>query len=761
MSSTTADLAALLSTVNRPGDFFASGKIEVFAPRLEVEGVGPIALPLLSVQAGQLVATAQAAPYGRADETVLDTNVRRTWQIGAERVRIGGKHWPQTLEKILARVGEGLGVAEPIAAELYKLLIYDQGSFFVSHRDTEKSPGMFATLVIVLPSISAGGELIIRHKGREVRLDLRCEEPSELAYAAFYADCVHEVLPITAGFRLTLVYNLVRRGKGPAPQPPSYDREHAKAAALLKAWVAGKRSPDDEAPEKIVYPLEHAYTPAELGFAALKGGDAAVAGVLAAAAPQADCDLHLALASIEESGAAEYTAYYGSRPGRWSEPEDEFEAGEVFDRHESLSEWRRRDGTSLSLGALPIEDGELSPPDAFDNIEPDEQHFHEATGNEGASFDRTYRRAALVLWPREQFSAVLNQAGLPVTLAVLEDMAERWAASGEEPASPLWSQAHELSACMLATWPMDEWRSRDGAEPSEAGRMLAALTRLEDTERIEAFLSDIVAPGLFDLSDNAAILGALDLLQPNRAADLLERIVKGTAAASFGSCANLLARAVAAATQDSRTRLAGALVALVAALPGDPGRDKPLDPWVRGPRMQARFVVDLFNAAAPIDAALARRAADHMLAWPKTYHLDRALVPAVRDLLGSAAAKDSAAVQQLRAACLDHLRKRIAGPLTPPADWRRPSKLACTCAHCKELGGFLADPERKTWTLKAAEHARAHVADTIRNADCDLDMTTDRRGRPYSLVCTKNQASYDRRLKQRTDDLANLKRLGG
>jgi hypothetical protein len=26
---------------------------------------------------------------------VLDTNVRRTWQIDAERVRIDGKHWPQ------------------------------------------------------------------------------------------------------------------------------------------------------------------------------------------------------------------------------------------------------------------------------------------------------------------------------------------------------------------------------------------------------------------------------------------------------------------------------------------------------------------------------------------------------------------------------------------------------------------------------------------------------------------------------------------
>jgi hypothetical protein len=32
-----------------------------------------------------------------------------------------------------------------------------------------------------------------------------------------------------------------------------------------------------------------------------------------AAAPQADCELHLTLLSIEESGAAEYSDDYGSR----------------------------------------------------------------------------------------------------------------------------------------------------------------------------------------------------------------------------------------------------------------------------------------------------------------------------------------------------------------------------------------------------------------------------------------------------------------
>ena len=88
MPSIANDLAEALSTVRRPGDFFASGTIELMAPLLEVDGVGPVALPLLPVQAEQFVAVAERAPYGRGEETLVDTAVRRTWQIGADRVRI-------------------------------------------------------------------------------------------------------------------------------------------------------------------------------------------------------------------------------------------------------------------------------------------------------------------------------------------------------------------------------------------------------------------------------------------------------------------------------------------------------------------------------------------------------------------------------------------------------------------------------------------------------------------------------------------------
>ncbi len=757
MSTIATELAALLGTVRRPGDFFVSGTAEILAPRLEVDGVGAVALPLLPMQAEQLVAVAERAPYGRGGDTLVDTEVRRTWQIGADRVRIGGKHWAQTLETILARVADGLGVTDPIAAELYKLLVYDQGSFFVSHRDTEKAPGMFATLVLVLPSVSTGGELVVRHQGREVRLDLHCEEPSEAAFAAFYADCVHEVLPVTTGCRLTLVYNLLRKGKGPLPEPPSYEGEQARVAKLLRGWAAGTPSPDDDAPEKLIYPLEHAYSPAELSFDTLKGADAAVAGVLVAAAPQAGCELHLALVSIEESGAAEYDDSYGSGRGRWSEPE--LEAGDVDERHVSLSEWRRPDGSASALGELPVEDNELSPPDAFADMEPDDEEFHEATGNEGATFERTYSRAALVLWPHERILAVLNQAGLPVTLPYLADLTERWAASGGDRQSPLWRQAHELSGHMLSGWPKHRWyRGRDKA-PSDATRMLTLLIRLEDTARLDAFLADIAPHGLNDKDDNAAILAALGLLPPVRAAAVTQRIIAGTAGTALGPCGDLLARAIAAPPDGRLAHLVGAATALVEVLPGDPARAAQRQPWHRAPDVQPGFIVDLFTALAPIDQALAERAADYVLAWPDTYGLDGVLVPAIGGLMGSIMAKSSATTQRLRSVCVDHLRARVAEPLRAPRDWRRASAVGCKCPRCDELSKYLADPERKTWVFKAAQADRSHVEEVIKRARCDLDATTERRGSPHSLVCSKNQASHERRVKQRHEDLANLKRL--
>jgi len=758
MSTITTELADALSTIDRSGDFFVSGTAEMFQPRLEIEGVGPIALPLLPMQAEQLIAAAERAPYGRGEATLIDPTVRQTWQIRASRVTIGGRHWPATLEAILTRVTEGLGVTEPVEAEFYKLLIYDEGSFFVQHRDTEKVAGMFATLILVLPSVSAGGQLVVRHKDREGRLELRCEDPAELAFAAFYADCVHEVMPVTSGYRMALVYNLVRRGAGHVPEPPDHSTELDTVAALLKDWADGKHSPDDDSPEKLIYPLEHAYTPAELGFEALKGADAAIAKVVAMAALRSGCDLHLALVSVEESGSAEHTGYSRSWRNRSDDDDDEFEVGEINDRTVTASDWRRPDGEQSPLTVIPVEDDEFSPPEAFEDLEPDEEYFREATGNEGASFERTYRRAALVLWPHDRLLAVINQAGLRVTLPYFTDLAERWETSGEDhqpPSedSPLWRQAHDLSAHMVAAWPTEYWHPRRDNEATSTGQMLTLLVRLKDVANLELFLAAIADRGGFDLGDTAAIVDAVHLLAPERAASVTTRLVTASVEMTLAACGRLLALAAPL----GKIVVIGAANALAAALPGG----SPRDTWRRGPGVGADFVVDLFTALAWIDTALADRAASHVLACPSTYPFDSILVPAVRNLLGSNDTARAAGVQRLCLACVAHLDARVAEPLEAPRDWQRASALGCKCTFCTELSRFLADPQTSRWVFRANEGDRSHVESTIRTAHCDVDAVTERRGRPYSLVCSKNQASYERLRTQRQRDLADLVRLNG
>jgi hypothetical protein len=288
--------------------------------------------------------------------------------------------------------------------------------------------------------------------------------------------------------------------------------------------------------------------------------------------------------------------------------------------------------------------------------------------------------------------------------------------------------------------------------------MLALLNRLRDTARIDAFLADLSAAGEYSLGDNPALVEALGLLPPARATELIERIIAGNAGAALGACGDLLARCAAVARDaDRMVDFRPAAKALVEALPGDPAR-APQPDWRRLP-VDSGFIVDLLTALSQLDAALADRAVDHLLAWPKTYGLDPVLVPAALVLTERAASRDGAAVRRLRAACLAHLRARIAEPLEPPRDWARASTLPCQCPHCSDLSRFLADPDHKTWAFKAVEAKRIHVEESIRRNSCDLDFTTDTRGRPYSLICTKNQASYDRRAQQRQKDLAEVARL--
>ena len=70
---------------------------------------------------------------------------------------------------------------------------------------------MFGTLVVVLPVPHEGGELGLRHDGKEWTfnaMELLAGSTDAIAYIAFFSDVEHEVFPVRSGYRVTLTYNL-------------------------------------------------------------------------------------------------------------------------------------------------------------------------------------------------------------------------------------------------------------------------------------------------------------------------------------------------------------------------------------------------------------------------------------------------------------------------------------------------------------------------------------------------------------------------
>ena len=71
---------------------------------------------------------------------------------------------------------------------------------------------MFGSLIINLPSIILEAKLSIQFDGEEIIADFAQDAANyKINCAAFYADCDHEIKPLTSGYRICLVYNLIQQ----------------------------------------------------------------------------------------------------------------------------------------------------------------------------------------------------------------------------------------------------------------------------------------------------------------------------------------------------------------------------------------------------------------------------------------------------------------------------------------------------------------------------------------------------------------------
>ena len=746
-------LEELLESVDRPGGFCTSSRAYLPMPTVEVEGAGTLSFPVPVFQIRDLLKVAERAPYGKGADTLVDTSVRDCWQIGAERIRVGGGAWPETLSGILERASKGLGCpGGRLEAQLYKLLIYETGGFFAEHRDTEKSGGMIATLSITLPASGAGGELIVRHGGEEVRIDVNATEPSELAFAAFYADCAHETRPIREGYRLSLVFNLCLRPEDTeTPRAaPDYSGQLREVAEELITW---RKSGDG--PDKLVWIMEHNYSDAGLSFDALKNADAALAGVLKPAADEAQCELYAAIVHVEEEGVPLYEGheYLDDWDGGGYAAGD-LEMEEVLDGRYWLDGWTGADGSEPDLGAMRLRDGEILPAGVLDEAVPDQQWVHEASGNEGVTVERAYRLAAFVIWPRRDTVRLLAGENVDGAVAWVEQQVGR-----DETAAP------GLIARLIDIWPAAAHHQSAGRTDPGRARMLRLLAQLGGSALTLRFLREVLLQD-YNGSENDILPEALAVAGPAEAKGFLADLIESRFSVWPDPTLELLARAGELADFDGRDTLPHSARAALAALPEalKPSKEPREATWQMsdkpGRKLSAAGLRDLFTLAWRCGLMEEAETAAAVVAnHPRALPPERTIPAALKALPREDGFAGSAAYLTLWRHAAESLLARSAKPPEEPRDWAVGAGVPCNCELCARLKAFCKDPEARVGRFPLRKELRKHLHRQIDHHRLDMSHVTERRGRPFTLVCTKNRATHKRRLKQYAKDIEWMRSL--
>ena len=743
----------LLRKVDRPGDYVVHGSLVVPMPRVELASVGVVPFPVNESVAASLLEVAEQAPYGRGPDTLVDTSVRNCWQIDSAKVRIGGAGWKKTLASILDEIAEGLGCPRKrLRARLHKLLLYEKGGFFAEHRDTEKERGMVATLVISLPATGAGAELVVRHNGRESKIDMCTSDPSVLVYAAFYADCSHETLPLREGHRVALVFNLILTGEPSAAlaRAPVYSEQINAIGAWLADWARS-----DNANDKIAWVLDHSYSEARLSFDLFKGIDETVARILSEAASLGGCSLHAAILHIEESGTPDHETY-----GYYDE--FDYETADLFDIQDWscwLDGWVAQDGSSPGFGKVTVGDGELLPAGALDDALPDDSVVHEATGNWGVSVDHTYLNAALVIWPTRRTVRILSGPSMDGAIAYVEAEVSRTGAGAS-------LESLELISQLIKSWPgQSEYYPEDGG--ATRTKMLDLLSMVPHAAETREFLEMIVLPR-YSGQENDGLIAVATSHGAQVMAGLLPRLIELKLRRHLSSLAELTWRLCAEFGESDKREWLDVLEAaarkMTQTLPkAIKRREAAAGAWNRTAveSLTASSVAAILRVGwcFGLDremAAIARR----IIEQPCGATPDR-VVPVALSMLQSAGNEYSSksAFRILWNHAAEFLLARSANPPGPPRDWYVNVQIPCNCEACRAMQAFCMDRRAKTRTFPMRQALRSHLEMQIRTLKLPMDHKTVRRGSPHKLVCTKNRSDHKRRLEEYAEDVDHMRML--
>jgi hypothetical protein len=630
---------------------------------------------------------------------------------------------------------------------------------------------MIGSLVVLLPSESKGGALAIEHHDAQVNYR---GSSNQLVLVAFYADCRHEVRPVTSGYRAALTFNLfldsaARRSERPASKPLDTLTQLVRDYFATPRPARGPLWPSTPAPERLVYLLDHEYTQKGLSWRALKNGDAVRAPLLREVADRLDCEIVLALADVHETWSCEddgWDSGYGNgRRGRgWyagydeedidedgrDEDGEDYTLIELCDSDIELRYWVGPSDKRIQAISGEVKGDEICCTKPSVDLEPFKSEHEGYTGNAGNTVDRWYHRAAVLLWPRARTFAIRAKA------------------------SPAWS-IREIAKALA--------RGKADVAKQRIGDMLPFWNSVAPHEK---------APGLADQVLHVAhaiddVQLATVLVEPIR----IEQITPKLAArwvdllARYGLtwCAQVFERWTSRDERhydhEPRTTWLVSLPALSAPLCTRGGGDAVelvrrivraqwtwlnarLAAWSKPPlsshslktiEAASRPLVGLLAAAALADdrdlqsTIVARLAPERGYAIAGALAVLRAGAPHGAAMLGLGPLHDD---------CVRTLTKLVAAPPRAPGDWSIMTQLGCKCELCARLGRFLRAANEQQFEWPLAKDRRAHVHGMITSCELPVTHVTRRTGSPFTLVLIKTRALFTRAAAERATWMRDL-----
>ncbi len=769
-SSVARQIADAIKVCRKPSLPWCDGVLPEGDVGLEIEDYGPVKLPMRPADVRKLQGVVSQAPYGKGVDTLIDKSVRDTLEVDGGRVRFNVE-FSEALQLAHEEIAGRLHLdPEHLKAELYKLLIYPKGGFFLPHRDSEKRRGMVATMVVVLPSRFGGGNLIINHGGRRESFsfdDARSQKQPQ--YLAFYADCEHEVKRVTLGVRVCLAFNLILSPKKKSRESISDSTVDPALQNQIAGWIQNR--PFDP----LVFTLEHQYTKAGLMPSRLKGADKELHRHVAAIAQSLNCRLFFGQVERHLCQFADDGSFGYGRRGyhRWSGDYDELDIGEAHEDEITIDGWRKADGKRVNLASLACENSQLVSLIPVEDWIPTRQEYEGYTGNAGNTLDRWYRKSVIAIWPKTQHFEILAQMGVPFAVAKLLEMRAQLKKCGDEELEQAFDDCRLLAEAIISHWPsrIHDRGNRGCNQFPESKQFLSELALFEAPELIDKLLQTVARRDwLTDLDqfvisclrrmDAESILPLLqNLIQfeppPNqygirflqglalRDAKWLYKLanVKKRGGLSVIELQGLLKSAVEKLSAHAQRREHGARSRI----------EKPDEAWL----VLCKALIAVQDEQLQAMLQLARD-------YPTVFDFRTFQVPSAVELRKIAMNVHGELPEALKiwiAELRSTLTTATARPPQPSADYQRDSNTDCNCKFCRELCDFLDNPRLAQTRIAAPQRYREHLERVIAQQGLDVSTTLIRTGSPYSLGFTKTTASHQANVTSYLADLKLLDRL--